>query len=82
MTALDDAIGSGVISMAALDVLDGEPTPDLSHPLLRRDNVIITSHVAWYSLEATNELATKTAAEALRYLNGERPLHILNPGAR
>ena len=82
LAALDDAIVSGVISVAALDVLDGEPTPDLSHPLLGRDNVIVTSHLAWYSLDAINELATKTAAEALRYLNGERPLHILNPDAR
>ena len=82
LDALDAAIVSGKVSVAALDVIDGEPQPDLGHPLLARDNVIVTSHVAWYSAEAQVELALNTANEALRYFDGERPRNLVNPEAR
>lgn len=80
--ALDDALASGQVSVAALDVLDGEPLPDLSLPILSRANLIVTPHVAWYSIDAQVELARGTAAEALRYLDGHRPLNLVNPQAR
>jgi D-3-phosphoglycerate dehydrogenase len=69
------------VSVAALDVIDGELTPDLDHPLLHHDNVIVTPHVAWYSSEAQAELARNTAAEALRFLRGERLRNLINPDA-
>jgi hypothetical protein len=37
--------------------------------------------VAWYSIEARRELALRTADEALRLLDGERPRNIVNPEA-
>jgi D-3-phosphoglycerate dehydrogenase len=82
LDALFAAVEQGKVSVAALDVLDGEPLPDLGHPLLADDRVIVTPHVAWYSADAQVELARATADEALRYLNGERPRHLLNPSAR
>lgn len=80
--ALYAAVDSGRVSVAALDVIDGEPTPDLDHPLLGHDNVIVTPHVAWCSVDAQAELARNTANEALRYLRGERPRNLVNPDAR
>ena len=52
MTALDE----GMICAAGLDVLDSE-SPDLSTlKLLGRDNVIITPHVGFYSIQAARDL--------------------------
>lgn len=79
LDALASALESGHVSVAALDVLDGEPTPDLDNPLLADDNLIVTSHVAWYSAEAQHELAINTAREALRFLAGEPVRNPLNP---
>ena len=82
LDALDAALESGSVGYAALDVLDGEPDPDLGHPLLARPNVLVTSHTAWYSVDAFHELAINTAKEAIRFLDGERPLNLINPKAR
>jgi len=71
LDALAKAVGTGTVGVAALDVLDGEPTPDLDNPLLSHENVIVTSHMAWFSVEAKHELAINTALEALRFLDGE-----------
>ncbi len=68
---VDDAVVSGILASVALDVLDGEPDPPLSHPLLRRPEVLVTPHVAWYSLDARHALAIKSAEEALRSVRGE-----------
>lgn len=82
LDALHDALVSSKVSYAALDVLDGEPTPDLDHPVLNHPNALITSHTAWFSAEAKVELATSTADEAIRFLDGERPRNVINPAAR
>lgn len=81
LDALHAALVSGKVSYAALDVLDGEPTPDLAHPLLSHPDVLVTSHTAWLSAEARVELATNAADEALRYLDGTTLRHLLNPDA-
>jgi D-3-phosphoglycerate dehydrogenase / 2-oxoglutarate reductase len=79
LDALHAALSAGKVSYAALDVLDGEPTPDLDHPLLTHPDVLVTSHTAWLSTQARLELATSTAEEAIRYLDGASPRHLLNP---
>lgn len=82
LLALQSAVDRGIVGAAALDVLDGEPVPDLSLPLLRRANVSITPHVAWYSQDAVRELGVLAAEEALRFLRGETLRAVLNPQAR
>jgi D-3-phosphoglycerate dehydrogenase len=82
LDALDAALESGHVAAAGLDVLEDEPAPDLDRPLLKRPNVLVTSHVAWYSIEARRDLALLCADEALRVLDGDRPRNAVNPEAR
>jgi lactate dehydrogenase-like 2-hydroxyacid dehydrogenase len=82
LEALDVAVVSGQVSAAGLDVLEDEPTPDRDRPILSRSNVLVTSHVAWYSVEARRDLALLCADEALRVLDGGRPRNAVNPEAR
>lgn len=82
LDGLERAFASGRIGAAALDVLDDEPQPNLQHPLFRRREVLVTPHIAWYSIEAKRDLALLAATEALRYLNGETPRNLVNRAAR
>jgi D-3-phosphoglycerate dehydrogenase len=70
------------VAAAGLDVLEDEPAPDLSRPLFARPNVVLTPHLAWYSLEARRDLAIRAAEEAYRFISGERPRNLVNPAAR
>jgi D-3-phosphoglycerate dehydrogenase / 2-oxoglutarate reductase len=44
-------------------------------PLLGRDNVILTPHTAFYSVEALEELQTKCASDVARVLSGEKAIY-------
>ncbi len=70
--ALNDALDSGKLAGAAIDVVAKEPLGD--SPLLRHPNMIVTPHAAWYSEEAAAELKHKCAEEAVRFLKG-KPVH-------
>jgi D-3-phosphoglycerate dehydrogenase len=72
--ALIAALDSGQIGGAGLDVVATEPLAKDS-PLLGRDNVIISPHTAFYSIEALNELQTKCAADVARVLSGEKAVY-------
>jgi D-3-phosphoglycerate dehydrogenase len=82
LAALDDALERGQVAAAGLDVLEDEPAPDLTRSLFRRPNVLLTPHLAWYSLEARRDLALQAAEEAYRFISGERPKNVVNPAAR
>ena len=75
--ALIHALETGEIAGAGLDVLEKEPI-DADSPLLRMDNVIITSHFGGYSEEAIETLQRKAAEEAVNILSGGRPFHAVN----
>jgi D-3-phosphoglycerate dehydrogenase len=72
--ALIAALDAGQVGGAALDVVTVEPLAKDS-PLLGRDNVIITPHTAFYSIEALNELQRKCAADVARVLSGEKAVY-------
>jgi D-3-phosphoglycerate dehydrogenase len=72
--ALLAALDSGRVGGAALDVVATEPLPKDS-PLLGRDNLILTPHTGFYSVEALNELQTKCASDVARVLSGEKPIY-------
>jgi D-3-phosphoglycerate dehydrogenase len=72
--ALIAALDSGRLGGAALDVVTTEPLAKDS-ALLSRDNVILTPHTAFYSVEALEELQTKCASDVARVLSGEKPVY-------
>ena len=76
--ALADALKSGHLAGAGLDVLEPAPPPD-DHPLLTAPNVIITPHTAFFSQASTIELERRTAEEAIRVMNGNKPENLINP---
>jgi C-terminal binding protein len=78
-TALLDALDSGHLAAAGLDVIEREP---LDYERLRsHPKVLLTPHTAFYSVEGYNELRTKTAEEVRRILLGEPPRNPVNSAA-
>jgi glycerate dehydrogenase len=69
---LAEALHSGEIAAAAVDVLPKEPPVD-GDPLLDYDgeNLIVTPHVAWATNEARQNAISELAANALAFINGE-----------
>ena len=72
------ALVEGRIAGAALDVQDPEP-PDLSAPPYNDPRVIVTPHSAFVSSDAVLELRTRVARQAVDYLQGRKPEHVVNP---
>jgi phosphoglycerate dehydrogenase-like enzyme len=68
-SALLDALDKGHVAAAALDVLEREPLDD--ERLRRHPQVLLTPHIAFYSVEGYAEMRTKGAQEARRMLTGE-----------
>ena len=69
LDALADALDSGHVAFAGLDVVEREPLDD--ERLRRHPRVLLTPHIAFYSVEGFAEMRTKGAEEALRLLRGE-----------
>jgi D-3-phosphoglycerate dehydrogenase / 2-oxoglutarate reductase len=79
--ALYDALVSGRIMGAALDVFDVEPPP-ADYPLLTLDNVTVTPHLAGGTVDAFLNSPRLLAQEMLKYLTGEMSGFIVNPQVR
>ena len=77
--ALAAALDAKQIAGAALDVMEQEPP--VNSPLFGRDNVILTPHTSFYSVESLEELQTKAAEEVVRVLSGQPPRNPVNPEA-
>lgn len=72
--ALLEALQTGRLAGAGLDVFAEEPTP-ADHPLFGLENVVVTPHVAGSSQEALRLMAENVAEDVLRVLRGEQPAH-------
>lgn len=70
--ALAEAVKNGEIAGAGLDVVKKEPMPK-EHIFNQFDNILVTPHLAWYSEDASEDLKTKCAQEAIRFIKGEKP---------
>lgn len=75
--ALAKLIKDKHISGAGIDVLKNEP-PEPGNPLIDLEEVIITPHAAFNSLEAQEQMQKETAQNVMRAVRGERPLYIVN----
>jgi D-3-phosphoglycerate dehydrogenase len=76
--ALLNALDVGQISMAALDVHEEEPLP-VSSALRHHPRVILTDHMAWYSLESQIQLQMSAAKQIVSVCTGGLPLSLANP---
>lgn len=80
-TDLKDALQSGQIAAAGLDVLCQEP-PASDHPLLKMDNVFVTSHMGAASLESEHRSQVIIADCIEDYFAGHVPYNVKNKNAR
>ncbi len=75
--ALADALNSGKIAGAGIDVFEKEPPLDMSHPLLRAKNTIVTPHVAFATKESMEKRAVIVFDNINTYLAGNQKNVIL-----
>ncbi len=75
--ALLEAVRSGQIAGAAIDVFAVEPPPP-DHPFLHEKRIIVTPHAAWYSEQSKIDVRVKGAEEVVRVLKGEPPRFPVN----
>ena len=75
--ALADALASGKVAGAGLDVLAVEP-PLAGNPLMARPNCLITPHIAWAPKESRQRLMDVAVANLKAWLNGA-PQNVVNP---
>lgn len=84
--AVLDAITSGHLRGAAIDVLETEPPPD-DHPLMvawrdpahpAHDRLIINPHAAFYSEEGLLDMRIKGSQNCRRVLTGQKPYNVVN----
>ncbi len=78
--ALYEALKSGQIFAAAIDVTEIEPIPP-DDPLLTLDNIIITPHIASASFNTRTNMALLAAENLLAGLRGKTPPNCVNPEA-
>jgi D-3-phosphoglycerate dehydrogenase / 2-oxoglutarate reductase len=76
--ALIDALRSGRIGGAALDVFDVQPLPP-DNALFDCPNLLLTPHTAGITATSSRAMAVGSAEEMLRILRGEAPFNLVNP---
>ena len=79
--ALCDALRAGHLSGAAVDVMGTEPLPP-EHPLWRREDVLITPHVAGARFgdvpETTEKIVEIVCRNLKKFLHGEQPDNLVD----
>lgn len=78
---LIEALKSGKVAGAGLDVTNPEPPVDPNHPYYSMDNVILTPHIAFRSIEASKALSEGVANTVISVLAGNNPDNIVNKKA-
>jgi D-3-phosphoglycerate dehydrogenase / 2-oxoglutarate reductase len=76
--ALAEALGSGHLGGAGLDVLAQEPLAK-NHPLRGVENLVLTPHIGGSSQEGLERTAIALVRGVLDVLDGERPNHLVDP---
>jgi D-3-phosphoglycerate dehydrogenase len=74
--ALEDAIRSGKVAGASIDVFPGEPVTE--HPLFAYDNVVVTPHLGASTAEAQDRAGVITAEQVVAALNGDLVSNAVN----
>ena len=76
--ALYDALTSGQIAYAALDVTDPEPLPP-EHKLMNVPNCLIVPHIGSATIETRSKMAVMAAENLVAGASGTVPRHLVNP---
>jgi D-3-phosphoglycerate dehydrogenase / 2-oxoglutarate reductase len=76
--ALLEALEAGHLFGAGLDVTSPEPLPH-GHPLLSRDDVVATPHVASATTDGKARILRVAFEQAMAVVEGHRPEHLVNP---
>jgi D-3-phosphoglycerate dehydrogenase / 2-oxoglutarate reductase len=76
--ALVEALDAGHLFGAGLDVTSPEPLPQ-GHPLLGRDDVVVTPHIASATTEGKVRMFRLAFEQAIAVIEGRRPDHLVNP---
>jgi phosphoglycerate dehydrogenase-like enzyme len=76
--ALVEALADGHLGGAGIDVYDPQP-PAPDHPLYRFDQVVLTPHVASFTVEGRRRMGLTVVEDVLRALRGERPEYLVHP---
>ncbi len=79
--ALIDALDSGHLGGAALDVLPDEP-PRKDDPILRHPKVLLSPHAAFFSLESDEESRRRSITNIISLLKTGRPENVVLEGTR
>lgn len=74
---LIEAVGSGRLRGAAMDVFDQEPPPE-DHPLLRASGVVLSPHIGGATEEALVRTAVQTAQQVIDVIEGRRPAFLVD----
>ncbi len=77
--ALTNALKSGQISGAALDVVEAYTSLGPDHPLCGMDSVILTPHSAWLSEDAIEQCKSDLISELVRFFKNQPLKELLNP---
>jgi phosphoglycerate dehydrogenase-like enzyme len=75
--ALADALRDGRLAAAGLDVFGAEPVPP-DNPLLGLDNVVLTPHVTWYTVDTMRRYLVEAVANCRRMKDGLPLAHVVN----
>lgn len=77
LDAVLHALDDGRLTAASLDVTDPEPPPH-NHAIRTHPRALVTPHMAFYSIEAQDELQQRAADEIVRALTGSAPRSPVN----
>lgn len=76
--ALYEALTSGKIQAAGLDVLTDEPPSEMGKKIIALKNAIVTGHSSYASVEASDEQVRMTAQNVAKFLSGMVPDTTIN----
>jgi len=75
--ALYQALKTGQIAGAGLDVFEQEPTP-MDNPLLKLDNVVVAPHISSASIETRSKMSEMVAENLVAFFEGKKPPNLVN----
>lgn len=76
-SALIEALQTGMIAGAGLDVYQPEP-PDKNNPLFKLDNVVLTPHLASFTDQGRRRMGLMVVEDVIKVLKDENPLYCAN----